>query len=133
MPSGFEIFRYYKASTFFLLNKLLWRTKSLDVERVERICIRQSTVFPNNPGQINPKIDMTYSKSNTFQNTVFQLYIHRSLNVPSMKSVQNWSFSGPYFPAFKLNMVIYSVNLHIHFGRVEMMSDTEEYVTQCVT
>ena len=108
MPSGFEIFRYYKASTFFLLNKLHWRTKSFDVERVERICIRQSTVFPNNPGWIKPKMNMSYSKSNTFQITVFQLYIYRSLNVPSMKSVQNWSFSGPHFSAFELNMVFIS-------------------------
>ena len=30
-----------------------------------------------------------------------------------MKSVRIWRFSGPYFPAFGLNMEIYSVNLRI--------------------
>ena len=30
-----------------------------------------------------------------------------------MKSVQIWSFSGPYFPVFELNTVIYCVNLRI--------------------
>ena len=30
-----------------------------------------------------------------------------------VKSVQIWSFCGPYFPVFGLNAEIYSVNLHI--------------------
>ena len=30
-----------------------------------------------------------------------------------MKNVSNWSFSGPYFPAFGLNTEIYYVNLFI--------------------
>ena len=30
-----------------------------------------------------------------------------------MKTVSNWSFSGPYFPAFGLNTEIYYVNLFI--------------------
>ena len=133
MPSGLQIFRNHKASVFFLLNKLFWRTRLSDVQRVDHICIRQSTLFPNNPCWINPKMDMLYYMSNTFQQTVFQLYIYESLSVPSMKCVQIWSFSGPYFSAFELNTVIYSVNLHIHFKRREMMSDTEERIIWCVT
>ena len=30
-----------------------------------------------------------------------------------LKIVPTWSFSGPHFPAFKLNTMIYSVNLYI--------------------
>ena len=31
----------------------------------------------------------------------------------SVKSVRIWSFSGPYFPAFRLNTEIYKVKLRI--------------------
>ena len=77
-------------------------------------------------------MDMLHHMRITFQHTIFQLYIYESLSVTSM-SVQIWSFSGPYFSAFDLNTVIYSVNLHIHFEWGEMMSDAEEYVIWCVT
>ena len=39
----------------------------------------------------------------------------------SMKSVQSWSFSGPLFPAFRLNTDIYKVNFRIQYvcGKIQ--------------
>ena len=42
-------------------------------------------------------------------------YLMRSSNYNCAKSVRIWSFSGPYFPAFRLNTKRYRVSLCIQF------------------
>ena len=51
------------------------------------------------------------------QNNIFRKF----QDYNCMKSVQIWSFSGPYFPVFELNTVIYCVNLRIQseYGEIQ--------------
>ena len=54
-----------------------------------------------------------------------------------MKSVRSWNFSGPYFPAFGLNMGTYSENLCIHFEcgkmRTRKILNTNTFYVVCLS
>ena len=52
------------------------------------------------------------SKDSTLCHKV-QYYEYNMDNIHSMKSVDIWSFSGPYFPAFGLNTERYSASVRI--------------------